>query len=246
MQQTTRVVTQIEHQTLQLTLLDQLFQVLHQGGRGLLLKLHNTNVAIARLDQLGLDALHLDDFPDQGDDNGLCLTLAGDGQHDGGLRLATHALDRIVEGHALHGSVVQLDDQVTRLDAGTKGGGVLNGRDHLDETIFRANLNAQATKLALSAHLQFLEGFGIQIGRVGIKIGQHAADGVGDQLLVVNRLDIALLDGVEDIGQVAQLFHGQRGQSSRLVRVGREVEADQNPGTKPGEHQAGLLQSCCA
>jgi hypothetical protein len=125
-------------------------------------------------------------------------------RRDVGVGLAAHALDRVVQGHALHRRVVELDDQVAGLDAGAEGGRVLDGRDHLDEAVLHADLDAQAAELALGADLQFLEGFGVEVGRVRVEVGEHAVDGLGDELLVLDRLDVALLDRAEHLGMNAR------------------------------------------
>jgi hypothetical protein len=85
----------------------------------------------------------------------------------GRLGLAPHQLDRFVQRHALHRLVVDLDDQVARLDAGPKGRRVLDRRDHLDEAVLGADLDAEAAELALGADLQLLEGLGVEIGEWG-------------------------------------------------------------------------------
>ena len=64
------------------------------------------------------------------------------------------------------------------------------GEIDLDEAVFHADFDAQAAELALGADLQVLEGVGVEIGGVRIEVGEHAGDGIGDELLVVDRLDV--------------------------------------------------------
>ena len=106
--------------------------------------------------------------------------------------------------------VVELDDEVAGLDARAVGGRVLDGADHLDEAVFHADFDAEPAELALGADLQLLERFGVEVGRVRIQAGQHAVDGFGDQLLVVDRLDVVALDAAEDLGEGTQFLDRQR------------------------------------
>ena len=84
----------------------------------------------------------------------------------------------------------------------------------------------------MGANLQFLEGFGIQIGRVRIQIGNHARDGIADHLLVFNGLDVALLDRVEDFGKGPQVLNRQAGcrlaARRRFFAEGRNLQRDQD------------------
>ena len=210
-EQTTRIVAQVEYQAfdrLRLAVLadEHLFQVANHVRRRFFLELGNTQVAISRLDDLGLDALNLDLVPGEREVEQLRLALTGDGQLDGGLRLAAHLLDCIGQRQALDRRVVDLDDQIAGLDTRAIGGRILYGGHHFDEAVLGADFDTQTAELALRADLQILERVGVQIGGVRVEVGQHAADGKGNQLLVVDRLDIALFDGAEDIGKGAQLL----------------------------------------
>jgi hypothetical protein len=78
---------------------------------------------------------------------------------------------------------------------------VVDGRDHLDETVFRAALDADAGEAAADLLLQILEVGFVEIGRVRIEARHHAFDGRGEQLGVVDRLDVFLLDLPEHFGK---------------------------------------------
>jgi hypothetical protein len=224
-EQATRVVAQVQHQALEgraLVLFLEILESGHQVLAGMLLELGDAHVAEIGLHQLLLDALDLDDRAGEGDGQGLGLALAHHGEHDVGAGLAAHLLDRVVQGHALHRAVIQLDNEVAALDAGLEGGGVLDGGDHLDEAVLHAHFDAQAAEFALGAHLEFLEGFVVEIGGMGVEAGQHAVDGLGDELLVLDRLDVVTLDLAEDFAEGAQILDGQR---LRLpLGVGRIVQ----------------------
>src|SRR5207253_7380953 len=69
--------------------------------------------------------------------------------------------------------------------------------DLLDEAVFHADLYAEAAELALRADLQLLERFLIEVGGMRVEARQHAVDRLGDELLVLDRLDVIGLDGAE-------------------------------------------------
>src|SRR5690606_5844643 len=138
----------------------------------------------ARLEGLGAHALDLDYRP-------LQLQVEGSpgaphqGQSNLGARRPAHPLHRINQAHALDRVIVDLDDQIARLDAGPGRGSVVDWRNDLDETVFLTDLDAQPAELAGGGVLQALEGFRLQIGRMWIQPLQHAADGVFQQRGIV-------------------------------------------------------------
>ncbi len=93
--------------------------------------------------------------------------------------------------------VVDLDDQVTGLDAGAKRGRVLDRRNDLDDAVFDADLDAQAAELALGRDLQFLVRIGVEKVRVRVQPVDHAVDGFLDELVIGHRLDVVALDAPE-------------------------------------------------
>ena len=206
----------------------------------MLLELGDADIAVARFDQLRFDALDLDDGARQGDDQRLGFALADHGERDLGAGLAAHALDRIVQRQALDRGVVQLDDQVAAFNAGLEGRRILDRRDHLDEAVFHADLDAEAAEFALRADLQFLEGIGVEIGGMRIEAGEHAVDGFGDELLVVHRLDIVALDLAEDLGEGAQVIDRQRTGGFLVGHCG-EIEADHHADDGAKKDQACFL-----
>src|SRR6266571_669579 len=171
----------------------------------------------------------------------LRVAFAHDGEPDARLGLAAHALHRIVEAHALHRGVVQLDDEIAGLQPRPESRCVLDRRDHLDESVLHADLDAQAAELALGADLKLAERFLVQVGRMRIEPGEHAADRFGDELLVLDRLDIVVFDRAEHLGKGAQLVHRQRKARRLALSHGGEVEAEQDPRQHADQHQAGLF-----
>ena len=210
-QHAARIVAQIQHHAPQrpLVLLFDLLQGLPQVLSGLGLKLGDAQITESWLQQAALDALNLDHFPDQLDFERFAHAFPHDGQGDRRVRLAAHPLDRIRERHAFDRDIVQPDDQIAGADASPLGGGIVNRGDDLEKTVFLADLDAQAAKFAGGADLQILERLGVQKSRMRVQIAQHAANGVFQQILVLDRFDVVLLDGVKHAGERAQLIQRQ-------------------------------------
>src|SRR6266540_1364370 len=182
-----------------------------------------------------------EDVAREGHLEGIRLALAQDGEPDGGARLAAHALDRVVQVHALDRGVVDLDDEVPGLQARAERRCVLDRRNHLDEPFFHADLDAEAAEFALGADLELAERVLVEIRRVRIEPGKHAADRFGDELLVLDRLDVARLDRAEHFGKGAQLIDRQREARRLALGDGGKIEAEQNSRQHSSEHEARLF-----
>jgi hypothetical protein len=91
------------------------------------------------------------------------------------------------------------------------------------------------------AHLQLAERLGVQEGRVRVEAGEHAVDGLGNEPLVVHRLDVVVLDPAEDFGKRAQILDRQG--TRPLLRHGGEIEADQHTEDRAQNDQADLPKS---
>ncbi len=235
LQHAAAVVAQVQHQALHVRiLLRQLGQAPAQIGHGALLEAGQADPADGRIDHLGLDRLHADLGARDRHREGAFFALAVDRQRDLGAGLAAHALDRLFERQPAHRLVVDAGDQVAGLDAGAEGGRVLDRVDDLDQSLFLRDLDAQAGKTAARAFLQFLEILGVQIRRMRVEAGHHALDGFGQQLLVVDRLDVLALDLPEYVRHQPQLLQGQRprgvlrgrGQLQRGEHAGNESRGD--------------------
>ena len=197
----------------------------------MLLELGDADVADVRLDQLWLDTLGLDDGAGQLHREGPGLALAADGQDDRRTRLAAHALDRLGAGQAAHRGIVDLDDQVTALEAGTGSRRVFDRSDDPHEAVFHADLDAQSAEFTLRAFAQFLVGFRVEVGRVRVQSRHHAVDGLGNQFLVVDGLDVIRLDPAVYLGEGAQLVQRQGCQG---FLVGRGGDRQGEDGTGDG------------
>ena len=88
------------------------FQLAGEVLDGALLELGQADPAIAGLDHASLHAHRLDLLAGDGDREAAVFGLAQNHQQHFGVGLASHALDRVVEGEALDGGVVNPGDQV--------------------------------------------------------------------------------------------------------------------------------------
>ena len=199
----------------------QFLQCLLQVLRGLGLELRDSQIAKIRFQQAAFDAPDLNDFPDQLDLERFFRAFPDDGQSDRTIWLASHPLDGIGQRHALDRGIVQTDDQVAGAKASPLGGRIVDRGNDLDETtVFLPDFDAQAAKFAGRADLQVLECFGVQVGGMGVEIAQHAANRVFQQILVLDRLHIILLDGIEYAGEGAQLIQREPVALSRCFLLG--------------------------
>ena len=207
------IVPQVEDQALEAAVagvLPELVDRFAQALAGPELELADPDVSVPRLDRAATHAGDLDDVPGDGDPEGPVHAFAHDGEHDVGAGLSAHQLHRFGQRHPLHRGVVEPDHQIPRLDAGALRGGVVDGRDHLDEPVLHADLDPQAPELAARARLQLLVVVGYEVGGVRVEPGQHPADRVLEQRPVPDRLDVIVLDLGEDLREGAEILQRQR------------------------------------
>ncbi len=219
-QEAARIVAQVDHQALHLRVLG--LEVLDGVGGllgGLLVEGRDAQIAVVAF-HMALGRLHIDRLAHQLDVEGV-FAGAHDGQGDRLADRAAHLLDRIRQLQADHALAVDGGDIVAGLDPGPRRRGVVHGRDHLDRTLVAGHLDAQAAVFAagLVAHVAIV--IGVQIARVRIQRGQHAVDRRLDQLLVVDRRHILVLDRGQHVAE--QLQHAE-GLGLGRVRHRRPVQ----------------------
>ena len=95
------------------------------------------------------------------------------------------------------------------------GGRIVDGRHDLDVSGFHGDFDAEAAELAFGLLLHLLETFRRHIAGVGIKRGEHAVDGVLDQVLIRDRLDVILAYPFEHIAEQLEV----------LIRIVGELRA---------------------
>ena len=186
-------------------LIDLLDEVVHRA----FLELRHADPAVARFHDLGAHRLGADLLAGDRHREAAVLVLAVDGERDLGVRLAAHALHGIAQRQPLHHRLVDLGDQVIRLEPGAVGRRALDRRDHLHQAVFLRDLDADAHETARRAFAEFLERLLVEILGVRIQPGDHAGNGVADQLLLVDRFDVIALDHAEHRRQLLQFFQRQ-------------------------------------
>ncbi len=226
-EEATRVAPHVEHETLELALLVEVLQRLREVVGRAVLELADPDVAVPRLQHFCAHALDVDFLAGQRERERTFGVLAHDGQHDLRAGLAAHLFDRLVERHAAGGVVVDLDDQVSRLDPRAEGRRVLDRRDDAHQAVLDADLDAEAAELALRGDLQILERFGVEEIGMRVEPVHHSVDRLLDELVVGDGLDVVALDLAEDCRQQLQVLVGNRHPRVPL-RDRREIEREQD------------------
>ena len=141
-------------------------------------------------------------------------------------RLAAHLLHGVGKRHAARRDIIDLDDQVVGLDAGTKRRCFFDGGNDLDEPVFDADFDPEPAELALRRNLQLAVGIGVEEIGMRIEAVDHAIDRLADELVVGNGLDIIALDPAEHGRKELQVIKWNR-KPRFLLRHRRKIEAQQ-------------------
>jgi hypothetical protein len=128
-----------------------------------------------------------------------------------------------------------------RLDAGAVGGRLVDGRDDLDVAVFHRDLDAEADEAALHLFAQLGQVLLVQVDGMRVERIHHAGDGVRQQLLVVDLLDIIALDQGVHVGQLAQLVQRQR-RLAAFLRQCRVLDRGGHPGHHAEADQTDVLE----
>ena len=188
---------------------------------------------------------HADDVAGDRDFDRLFGALAHDLQSDLGVDRAAHLFDRLVEGHALHGFVVEMRDHVIGADAGLGGGRIVDRHHDLDEPILHRDLDAEAAELAARLHLHVAEALRVHVARMRVEPVEHAVDRRFDQLGVFRLLDIVRAHPLEYVAEQVELTIsvGRRGFGDGARQHRRRLNGDhggRGASQGPEEHQGSL------
>ena len=215
-QQTTGVVAQIKHQALELgVLLEHVFKFLGEIFHCSFLELRNPNPAIAWLNQSGFDRLGFDFLTNNGDCERTAFVFAENGEDHFGVGLTPHALDRIVHGQTFDDGLVNFGNEVVGFQACAVGWRAFNGGHHFDHAFFLRDLNAHTHKAPGGALAEFFEAFLVEVLRVRVEAGDHARDGFGNELFLVDCFDIVAFHHAKHGRQLLEFFkrQGRKGTS---------------------------------
>ena len=128
------------------------------------LKLGQAHIAKTWSQLAGFDTGLLDNCPGDFKNQRLILIGAGYSELDLTARLAAHELYRFAQANPLYRLIIQPDNQISRLHSSLLCRRIVDGGNHLDESILRTHLYAQATEFTTGALLHLLEIIFIQIG----------------------------------------------------------------------------------
>jgi hypothetical protein len=191
-----------------------------QFAAGFRLELADAQIGIAGFEQACTHAGDTDHFTRDAEFTRCIGAFALDGQADLAARLAAQHVDGTGQVVGLHRNLIDAQDDVTGLDAGTRRRRIVDGRDHAQGSIHRGHLDAESRVTARGVLGQIREGIALQVFAVRIKANQHAADRGLHELVIVDRLDIGLFDQAEHGGEQANVIQAYvaRGRGSRCRR----------------------------
>ena len=201
-QQPARIVAQVQHDTgdAGVVLVQESGQPGHQALGRMDLELRQADVRVTRVDQAHPDAAAVDQLAGHGEAPDLVLAIARHGELDRRAALPADLLNDLLQALSLNAAPADCDDDIARLDACPRGRPALEHRHHLDAALLHRDLEAEPAVLATVVVVQLAKGLGIEIGRMRIEAAQHAIDRTGDELGVVDGLDVVGLDLLEYVG----------------------------------------------
>ena len=138
------------------------------------------------------------------------LALDGDGflvvavrmedrQFDGRAFLAFEPLDGVVDREVFGAFAVDFEDPVARQKARLVGRRAVDRAQDFQVAFVHRDLNADAAEFAFHAGAKAFDFLRADVGRIGIELGHHAADGRFDQLPPIDLGDVIPLDLIDRI-----------------------------------------------
>ncbi len=180
----------------------------------------HVSVGLAAVAQHGID---VDLFTLES--NRLFCILAGvdHRERDLGSLVAFESLDRVVERHAVGRLAVDFDDAVAGQQTRPVGGRAIHRAKDVQPAAVGGDLDSDAAELALDAGAEAAQLLGRNVARIGIQLGQHAANGRLDQLAAIHLGDVVPLDLVDRVDQfLVELVVAVLGEARRRCwRLGR-------------------------
>src|SRR5262249_37063852 len=143
-------------------IVDRLFQPIG----GLLAELRDADVTDVGAFRMRTYRFHPDDVADDRNLDRLVGALADDGELDFGVHRAAHLIDGLVYGETLHGTVIEMRDDVVCHHAGLGRRSIVDRRDDLDQAVLHGDLDAETAELAVGLHLHVAQAVRIHITRI--------------------------------------------------------------------------------
>src|SRR5208282_1506041 len=209
-QQSARIVAQVEHNSLELAvvlrfelvdrLLDALARVLLEGG--------DADIAVAAVKHLRLDRLNLDDVARERHREQLGHGAPMKRQLDLAALGPAHPLDGLGQRHVLGEVVVDLDDLVAGLESGAIRRRVLDRRNYGERAILDGYFDSESAEAAAGLDLEVAVQVGRQVGAMRVERRQHAADGAVDQPFGRYRFNVVFLHDCEHAREGVELLVG--------------------------------------
>ena len=140
----------------------------------------------------------------------------------------THDVGRL-HLNARDDRVVDHDNPVASRQPDALGGSAGDDLDDVERIRKHIELDADAVKPALERLVEVFRFLGVGVGRVGVELVEHAADGVLDELLLVGFVHIEVLDRIECNGEFAcvlvrpLLLLGAEGAGDQCEAADKEV-----------------------
>ena len=207
-QKTARIVAKIEDNALQIIALfaEEIIDRIHQPGRCLFREGGDPDISDA-VEDFRPDRPDLDEIANNGDIERLLLAALYLDCHFR-ANLAAQPFHRLGQLHADDGFIINGNQVILGLQASVRGWRVIDRRDDLDHALFHCDLDTKAAKASFCLLLHFREVLGIEEGRMRVERGQHAGDRRLDKFAVLDLVDIALADTLEDVTEQPELTIG--------------------------------------
>ena len=173
--------------------------------RGLCLVLHLVPGALLRALHPVAHRVNGDRGAREGQVNGRGLPLPRDGQGDLRAHGPAHFFHSRIQAHAHHRLPVYLHDEVPGLNPGLPRGGLVNGRDDLDQAVFHGHLDAQAAELPRGLLAHIAKGVGVHVVGVRVELREHPGQRGLNQLRVRDVVHVLRARALKDLPEQVEI-----------------------------------------
>ena len=208
------VVAEVEDEGLHAVVLEAVDGVFEFVGGGLV-ELEEADIADFKVgaghvrveDEGVFDGVDLDDLADEIELEDLGGRGATDGELEGFAGVALEKLDALGEADFGGELVTDFEDDVAGEDAGDAGGAVLADGDDGEFALAEADGDADAVVGVGLFLLHLFEDLGMDVGGVGVEVGEHALEGGVDEAFVGDPVgvDVVLADDFDGVGEAFDL-----------------------------------------